>query len=177
MSKHPVSVKNDTFRVFLACPITALLHPEKGNLPSTYERYIRDLHQLCLAASDSVFLALEREAWGANLMTANVCTPLDYKEMLACDAVVAYPGASSGVAVELGWASALRKPIILILDEGAAYTPMITGLNTLPNLYVRTLHIQKDGAVWNLADIAGDVRALLADIRQMQRSTEREIAV
>lgn len=153
------------FRVFLACPITDLLDPEKGNLPSSYEVFIKTMHQFLVERSDSVFLALEREKWGASLMEAAVCTPLDYEEMQACTAVVAYPGNSRGVAVELGWASALGKPIVLLLEEGATYTPMIDGLDRLPNSNVHKLRIPFDGEQWNVAAIQDDLEDLLASIR------------
>src|SRR5262249_30442766 len=87
--------------VFLACPITQLLDPDRHELPSDYEQFIRTLHQFLRLRADGVFLALEREGWGKAVMPAEVCTPLDFAEMQRCSVLVAYPGRSMGVGVEL----------------------------------------------------------------------------
>lgn len=176
MQTHSLHTSEDHFRVFLACPITDLLNPQKGNLPSHYETFIKCLHAFLKQRSDSVFLALEREEWGANLMEAEICTPLDYKEMQACTAVVAYPGESRGVAVELGWASALRKPLILLLEEGVSYTPMIDGLDRLPNLVVHKLRIPFNGHSWDLEAISPELDSLLASIR-LQKVDPAKLAI
>ena len=118
--------------VFLACPITGLLDPDRHELPSEYEQFIRELYQFLRRRADRVFLALEREGWGKALMPAEVCTPLDFAEMQRCSVMVAYPGRSFGVGVELGWASALAKPIILLLEPTQPPSPLVDGLSYLP---------------------------------------------
>jgi hypothetical protein len=35
---------------------------------------------------------------------------------------------SSGVALELGWASAMRKPIILLVDRAVEHNPLVESL-------------------------------------------------
>ncbi|MCL6449896.1 MAG: nucleoside 2-deoxyribosyltransferase [Acetobacteraceae bacterium] len=82
-------------------------------------------------AGCTVFLAHEREEWGANLMVPEVCTLLDLEEMGRADVVVAVPGQSGGVHMELGWASVLRKPIILLLDPKQRYSPLVLGLSSV----------------------------------------------
>jgi hypothetical protein len=127
--------------VFLACPITQLLHPQRHELPSDYEHFIRALHQFLKLRADRVFLALEREGWGKAVMPAEVCTPLDFAEMQRCSVLVAYPGRSMGVGVELGWASALGKPMILLLEPTAPPTPLIDGLFHLPGADVQRVTV------------------------------------
>ena len=41
---------------------------------------------------------------------------MDFKEIINSDLILAIPSDSMGVAVELGWASALNKTIIFILN-------------------------------------------------------------
>jgi hypothetical protein len=163
----------------------------------------------------SVFLAHHRELWGAALMTGDVATPLDFRELRDCGivcAVVGYPP-SSGVLVdrtghiwsirrprrpgalralmpalrapaivvrhrkmprhprlgtgrlerpvfepaacsssgrysplvELGWASAMAKPIVLVLNPGVSYSPLVMGLDKVTA--VRTVELNDD---WRL---------------------------
>ena len=152
------------FKAFLACPISVYMNSGRLELPPPFENFIRGLWGLLQLESDETFLALEREAWGHALMQGEVCTPLDYTEMERCDVVVAYPGDSSGVALELGWASALGKPIILLLDNPARFTPMISGLCRLPGARVQIVPVQMiDGF-----PILVDVDALRSNLRRIR---------
>jgi hypothetical protein len=53
--------------------------------------------------------------------------------MQVADVVCAIVGspASGGVAVELGWASALAKPVVVVKTPGASCSPLIDGLNAI----------------------------------------------
>ncbi|HEX3479154.1 MAG TPA: hypothetical protein VHT91_29220 [Kofleriaceae bacterium] len=129
------------FHVFMACPITGLVDPKRHELPSDYEQFIRELYQFLRFRADRVFLALDREGWGKALMPAEVCTPLDFAEMQRCSVMVAYPGRSFGVGVELGWASALGKPIILLLEPTLPPSPLVDGLFCLPGANVQRVTV------------------------------------
>lgn len=127
--------------VFLACPITQLLDPQHHELPSDYEHFIRAIYQFLRLRADRVFLALDREGWGKAVMPPEVCTPLDFAEMQRCSLLVAYPGRSMGVSIELGWAAALGKPMILLLEPTAPPTPLIDGLSYLPGADVQRVTV------------------------------------
>ncbi|WP_269147326.1 nucleoside 2-deoxyribosyltransferase [Planococcus antarcticus] len=67
---------------------------------------------------------------------------MDFKEISICDLFVAFPGspASPGTHIEIGWASALNKPIILLLEEEKDYAFLIKGLGTVANVtFIRYL--------------------------------------
>ena len=74
-----------------------------------------------------VFLAHYREKWGKDLMCADECTMDDYREMKLSDYVIAFPGKpiSGGVHIELGWASSMKKNILLMLDKEEKYSPLV----------------------------------------------------
>lgn len=74
-----------------------------------------------------VHCAHRREHWGREFMEPSECTRIDYTEIAACDVFVAFPGApaSPGTHIEIGWASAWNKPIVLLLDEGAEYAFLV----------------------------------------------------
>ena len=92
-----------------------------------------------------MFSAHHNERWGAGWLPAQTCVPNDFRAMQTCDVVCAYLGApaSSGVCIELGWASAMHKPVLLVLDAGAGHSQMIEGLST--TTCVRTLTV--DGGI------------------------------
>ncbi|HEX5869698.1 MAG TPA: nucleoside 2-deoxyribosyltransferase [Longimicrobium sp.] len=129
-------------RIFIACPISKYLRNEGGMDPG-FEAFIRDVHQTCRRYGDDVFLALEREAYGQAVMDDVTCTPLDFEALRAADVVVAIPEDSMGVAVELGWASALGKEIVLVLDPRFRYSPLITALHCITT--ARTLMLPDGG--------------------------------
>ena len=66
----------------------------------------------------------------------------DYRWMLQCDlfvAVLPLDGKgnvifSSGTSIELGWASAMGKPIILVCDPAPKYSHLIIGLDAIANV-------------------------------------------
>lgn len=87
---------------------------------------------LLTKAGHSIFLAHRREAFGAALMDAETCTPLDMLELQRADLLVAIPGFSYGVHIEIGWAIASYKPIVLLRRQSEPETtPLIAGLPTV----------------------------------------------
>ena len=125
-------------RVFLAAPFTQLISPDDGRVSVTWENTLSSIRDLLLESDASVFSAHVREKWGTALMDPAEYTPLDFAEMRACDLVCAFLGSppSGGVYIELGWASALGKPVLLFADEGTFRTPLIDGLTKLGNVTV-----------------------------------------
>jgi len=51
--------------------------------------------------------------------------------MESSDIVIALPEDSLGVAIELGWASAMKKEIFLILDRNFSYSPLVQSLDAV----------------------------------------------
>lgn len=70
-------------------------------------------------------------------MPPHQCTYLDFEGIKESDVIVAYPGSpiSGGVHIELGWASALNKPIVLLLKKDEEYSPLIIGLHTKTSVF------------------------------------------
>lgn len=118
-------------KIFIACPISKYIN---GNefINDTFRSFIEGLHDLCINYSSEVFLALNREEFGKNLMT-DACAVLDFEEMKTSDFVIAIPEDSMGVAVELGWATILKRETLLLLDRQQRYTPLISGMGDITN--------------------------------------------
>lgn len=127
-------------RAFLAGPFKGILDDATGEIRAferqRYEALIRHLESRGYAVSN----AHQREGWGKSFMAPEVCTRLDYEDIRGCDLFVAFPGhpASPGTHIEIGWASALGKPMILLLEEGHPYAFLIQGLHVVGDVsYLR----------------------------------------
>lgn len=116
-------------KIFIGCAITKYL--TKEGLNEEFEKFIKEIYSICKKYTDHVFLALEREDFGRATMEDHVCTPLDYEAMKESDYFIALPEDSMGVAVEIGWASALRKKIVVIQDDRFTYSPLINAIGTI----------------------------------------------
>lgn len=135
-------------KIFIACPISKYI--ENNNfMNQDFRNFIESLYSSCLSFSPEVFLALRREEFGKKLMP-DKCTQLDYSEMLNSDLVIAIPDDSKGTAVELGWASALKKKVILILKSNERYTPLISRMNDITETIIIYYHDQLDSEVLSL---------------------------
>lgn len=120
-------------RMFLAGPFKSLVDPETGEMSEEAVGFYTRIIDHFERRGWTVHCAHRREAWGRAFMAPEVCTRIDYDEIAACDVFVAAPGspASPGTHVELGWASALGKPMVLLLEEDRDYAFLVQGLDTI----------------------------------------------
>ncbi|MCL2859560.1 MAG: hypothetical protein FWF46_03100 [Oscillospiraceae bacterium] len=115
--------------VFIACPISKYLTSD--GIEKDFEIFIKEVLELCKKYTSNVFLALEREEFGKNKMWGDTCTPYDFKKMQETEYLIAIPEDSMGVAVELGWASAMNKEILLILDKKYKTSELVKYIHTI----------------------------------------------
>ncbi|WP_326847608.1 nucleoside 2-deoxyribosyltransferase [Bacillus vallismortis] len=125
-----------TKKVFLAGPFKSLVDVNTG-LMSLYER--EKLESLISFFENEGWLvhnAHKREGWGKDFMTPQQCTKIDFDEIRSCDLFVAFPGspASPGTHIEIGWASALKKKIVLLLENERDYAFLIQGLSVVADV-------------------------------------------
>ena len=119
--------------VFVAGPFYKLVDPAVGRMSDQHRNRVERLIDHFEARGARVHNAHKREKWGAEFLEADEFTRLDHDEIAASDVVVAVPGppASLGTHIELGWASATGKPIVLLLERGEEYALMVYGLRHL----------------------------------------------
>lgn len=116
--------------VFVAGPFWALVDKESGQVAGA----TRDRLETVLRHYDDqgvkVYNAHRRESWGSAFLEPDEFTRLDFDEISACDVMVAFPGspASPGTHIEIGWASAMDKPSVLLLERDVEYAGLIEGL-------------------------------------------------
>ncbi|MGW7573854.1 nucleoside 2-deoxyribosyltransferase [Streptomyces sp. NPDC054765] len=125
--------------VFVGGPFKGLLDPATGLLPDRHRNNYSALIDHFTGLGFEVDNAHRREAWGAEVMTPDVCTRLDYLALRKAVLFVAYPGdpPSPGTMVEIGWMSAMAKPMILLIERGQEVPPLVAGVHTIaPVRYV-----------------------------------------
>lgn len=115
--------------IFIACPIGKYM--KNNSVGHEYETFIKSIVDLCREYSDNVFIALEREKYGKLRMLGDTCTPDDYNRMKESTYLIAIPEDSMGVSVEIGWASADKKDIILILDKNYKASEIVKHIHTV----------------------------------------------
>lgn len=122
-------------RMFLAGPFKLLVNPATGRMSDKDIKLFEDIILYFENKDWEVHSAHRREKWGQEFMTPDECTKKDYEEISRCDIFVAFPGspASPGTHIEMGWASALGKPVILLLEKEGQYAFLVQGLNQVGN--------------------------------------------
>lgn len=117
--------------VVLAGPFEGLLGSE-GIDPAWRTLYEALIDQLETAGCE-VFSAHRSENWGRDLLPPDQCTPLDFQAISRSEVVVAIPGdpGSLGTHVEIGWASALGKRLVVLTGEDGARCALVNGLGTV----------------------------------------------
>lgn len=130
-----------TRKMFLAGPFKALVDADTHVMgDAAIDKYTSIIDFFETQGWD-VHCAHRREHWGREFMEPSECTRTDYTEIAACDVFVAFPGApaSPGTHIEIGWASAWNKPIVLLLDEGAEYAFLVRGLSAVADVQMITI--------------------------------------
>lgn len=124
--------KGDRMKVFLAMPYSQLCN-NKYEVKSKYKEFFFRLTDELKKMNCEYFLAHERENWGKMYSSAEESTIIDYKTIKSVDLVCIIPGVpnSGGVHVEMGWASANKKPLKIFLKNDYFYSPMVTGIHSL----------------------------------------------
>jgi nucleoside 2-deoxyribosyltransferase len=122
--------------VFLAGPFKALVDQDTATMRPFERMRYEALIGYLEARGYTVHNAHRREAWGANFLAPDECTRLDHTEIENCDLFIAFPGfpASPGTHIEIGWASARRKPILLLLEPGGTYAFLVRGLRAVADV-------------------------------------------
>lgn len=122
--------EDDRRHIFLAAPFAGWLDSGTGLLAAPHKDLLTSLITRLEADGRTVYNAHKREQWGGAWMGPAECTPLDYRAIVEATALVAIlgPPESGGVHVELGWASAHRVPVVLLLRRGVTYSSLVLGL-------------------------------------------------
>lgn len=138
-------------KIFIACPFIKFI---KGTefINNDFRCFTEELYDLCKQYASKVFLALKREEYGEKPLESYSCL-MDFEEAQNSDLVIAIPDDSMGVAVELGWMSAMGKTIILVLDKHKSYTPLVYNINKITPGKVIWFEGKENNSLSNIKEI------------------------
>lgn len=126
-------------RIFLAAPFLNKVDlSTRVFKDNKLKKAIEDVAQVITSSGHTVESAHIREDWGKRPMSPGECTSLNYELVKKCDVLIALPGdpPSGGVHIEIGWASAIRKKIILALKYEEQYSPLIEALGSVADVSI-----------------------------------------
>jgi nucleoside 2-deoxyribosyltransferase len=117
--------------VFVAAPFWAYVDKETGEFDTEAFETINRILEHYDGKGCVVHNAHRREKWGQAFLEPAQFTVLDYEQIRSSDLIVAVPGspASPGTHIEIGWASACRVPMVLLLEAGKEYAGLVMGLD------------------------------------------------
>jgi hypothetical protein len=120
-------------RAFLAAPSVRLTGPADGVLPLRMRERIAALRVALLDSGVMVYSAHQDQEWVSRDQPPGPRLPSPFRAMQSADIVFAYIGSplSAAVGIELGWATALRKPIVLIVDRVQEYNRLIEEMESV----------------------------------------------
>jgi hypothetical protein len=122
-------------RALLAAPSVRLTGRADGVLPLQLQARIAALRVALLDAGVQVYSAHHDQEWTSRDTGTGLGdrVPSSFRAAQSCDVVFAYLGTplSAAVGLELGWASALRKPLVLLMDTPKNYNNLITELESV----------------------------------------------
>jgi len=118
-------------KVFLSAPFTQKMDLRRGVLRPKYKLFLYTIKVGLERLGYSTYLAHEREKWGRARCHPAEFVREDFRALRSSSLIIAYleKRLSTGVLVELGWASALRKPVILFAHDRSVVPLIIQGLN------------------------------------------------
>ena len=120
-------------KIFISCPFIKYIS-ENRFVNEKYKNFTELLYNTCLNYSNDVFMALKRENYGEKPSPRYSCK-MDMDELVTSDVAIILPDDSMGVAVEIGWASALNKKIILILNIQQEYSTLVKNIGDITECY------------------------------------------
>jgi nucleoside 2-deoxyribosyltransferase len=125
--------------VFLSAPLTQYLADGGPSaLMDSFREHWNGLAEALERSGHQVISAHRREIWGASIDSPDVALKDDLEGLRASDLVLAYIGSppSPGVQLELGYAIAHHKSILVFIDEGQDTPYLVRGFPQMANLEV-----------------------------------------
>jgi nucleoside 2-deoxyribosyltransferase len=153
--------------VFLAAPYTQWMDWSAGELNPDRKKQLQTLRQAFIDRGHAVFSAHQNEQWGKAWLAPEICTPADFLAVSNADVMCVVVGEppSPGVMIEIGWASALGVPIVL-LQEGASAPALVAGIGEVTSTTRRGL--PDEFTEEDLADIVTAVEKAASSPRSLR---------
>jgi Nucleoside 2-deoxyribosyltransferase len=131
---HP----GDSLKIFLSAPMTQYLISDASSEFDLFRNHWSLIASALEHSGHEVFSAHKREAWGDDLATPEAALKADVSDLLASELIIAYIGnpPSPGVQMELGYAIATHKRILVFTENQPNEPYLVRGLTGLPHAEV-----------------------------------------
>lgn len=132
------------FRAYISAPYTSKAEKKKerpyGRIKDrNYIKFLEKLTRIIREHNFSVILPHKYVyEWGGTDFRLDSVIRKAFDTLSTCDLLVAYPEKSKGVNVVIGWASVLRKKIVILLREGEEESIVYKGLKGLTETTILT---------------------------------------
>lgn len=128
-------------KAFIAAPFTSKMSNKKHGLygeisDSDYKKFLEDIESVVKDEGFSTFLPhRDISCWGTDPnIDLGECTKKALDEIASSDIFITYPEKSRGVHIELGWAIAHKKRIVLLIRDGFDLGTVIPGLTSVAEI-------------------------------------------
>jgi len=128
-------------KAFISAPFTSKMVNKKHGLygeisDSDYKKFLEDIESVVKNEGFSTVLPhRDISFWGAaSNLDLGECDKKYFDEIVSSDIFIAYPEKSRGVHIELGWAIAHKKRIILLVKDGFDLGTVIPGLKAVAKI-------------------------------------------
>lgn len=116
-------------KIYLGSPISKYV---RNGMDKDYTTVIDSVYEL-LKKYGETYYPLKKEAYGKNKIagSGDVCTKIDFDKVNESDIIIVFPEDSQGVSVEIGWASAAQKNIVIFIDRKYHQSELIRFIDTI----------------------------------------------
>ena len=121
-------------KVYIAAPYTSksttTSNPHRGEIKDTsYINFLDSIESVVKSLGFQTFLPhRDLHNWGKANLSEEEVGRRSLEELKKADLLIAYPEQSIGVNIELGWASAFKKEVLILLNEKDRVSVMHSGL-------------------------------------------------
>jgi nucleoside 2-deoxyribosyltransferase len=147
--------------IYLAAPFGQWLESETGLISAKRQEILSGLRESLIAEGANVYSPHYNEGWGRNWLSPDESVHADFRAIQQADGLVAIIGApaSIGVAIEVGWASALGIYTLIIISPHEPVAPLLHGLPSLGRC--RKVIEPPDWTAVTIAEIVVEIKSLL----------------
>ncbi len=130
-------------KAYIAAPFTSKMSNKKHGFygeitDENYKNFLKTIESVVKSEGFSTMLPhRDLTLWGTvPNVNINEVTKKYFDEIDSSDVFIAYPERGRGVHVELGWAIARKKRIILLFEKDFYLGTMIPGLGAVANIHI-----------------------------------------
>ncbi len=142
-------------RVYLAAPFRKIAENEKGRMygkikDNSFIKFLERIEKILIDEGFSVCLPHRDEGdWGYTYIQPSEIAKICFSRISESDIILAFPKGSRGFHIELGYAIALKKKIIVMLEDGEKESTFVSGFPNVCETIIER-YSNEDGLIHKL---------------------------